>query len=492
MYSLGIDIGGTGCKCVAFTDDGVERAKAYKEYGLPSGSATLPPKTLADSVFFVLEECIKKIDAQKVCAITVASFGESFVAIDRDGQSVGDILLYFGNHDTSAFDRLIDGIGKDKFVRIAKLLPDPSFSLANMLYTKEIAEKPVWKFLFIASYITYLLSGETTTDVSLACRSLLLDVEKRDWSDELLSATGILRDELPDVAPTGSVIGKILPSLAKTLGLNPDTLIVVGGHDQIVNALGAGVLNPSDAVDTSGTCECVAPFFASMPENAEFQENHFACVPYLDTDGYVTYAYNVSAGSVVRWYRDCFEHALSQRAREAGKSLYAYMDDTCPDEPSSLIVLPFLQGMGGTPDVDAAATGLVAGLTTSTRLPDIYRATLEGITLEMRYNQEKLHDGGIKIDRLFACGGGAKSAPWLQIKADVLGVEIIPVLADETGAMGSAILGFAASKKKSIFDVAKPFLRYGKPYQPNEKNKALYDKKYEKYCALRKLYGDLR
>jgi len=489
MYSLGIDIGGTGCKCVAFTNDGVQHSKAYTEYNLPSGTTTLPPQILADSVLFVLGECLNKIDPKEVCAITVASFGESFVAIDKTGMPVDDILLYFGNHDTSSFDRLIDGVGKDTFVKIAKILPDPSFSLANMLYTKESSTSPVWKFLFVASYITYILSGETTTDISLACRSLLFDVENRCWSDELLSKTGISKSELPDVVPTGSIIGKILPDLADKFGLSPDTAIVVGGHDQIVNALGAGVLKPGDAVDTSGTCECITPLFDKLPENDEFHKNHFACVPYLNTTDYVTYAYNISAGSVVRWFRDCFEDALAAQAKKAEKSIYAYMDDICADAPSDLMVLPFLQGMGGTPEVDPSATGLIAGLTTGTRLSDIYRAVLEGITFEMRYNQEKLRDGGIKFDRLFACGGGAKSAPWLQIKADILGVEIIPVKADETGAMGSAILGFAASTGKSVFDVARLFYSYGNSYHPNPKNKAIYDKKYELYCALRKFYN---
>ena len=488
MYSLGIDIGGTGCKCVAFAHDGKLLARSYTEYNLPSGTTTLPPQTLKESVLFVLSECLKSINPKEVGAITVASFGESFVALSENGEPIGDILLYFGNYDTTSFTRIVDKIGKDTFVKIAKILPDPSFSLANMLYTKEMADKPVWKFLFVASYITYILSGKTTTDISLACRSLLFDVEKRAWSEELLQKTGISIDELPDVVQTGSIVGNILPELATQLGLSADTAIVIGGHDQIVNALGAGVLNPGDAVDTSGTCECITPLFSKLPENPDFHNNHFACVPYLGTKDYVTYAYNISAGSVVRWFRDCFHDALCEQAKQAGKQMYAYLDDICPDTPSDLMVLPFLQGMGGTPEVDPSATGLIAGLTTGTRLPDLYRAVLEGITFEMRYNQEKLGDDGITFNRLFACGGGAKSAPWLQIKADILGCEIIPVSADETGAMGSAILGIAAKEQRSVFDVAKPFLQYGKSYLPNFKHKELYDQKYEIYCSLRKFY----
>lgn len=113
---------------------------------------------------------------------------------------------------------------------------------------------------------------------------------------------------------------------------------------------------------------------------------NFACVPYLNDLGYVTYAYNISAGSVVKWYRDAPAYHLKQD----GRSIYDVLNETAPGEPTSLMVLPFLQDMGGTSDVDPNATGLIAGLTTQTRLPDIYRAILEGNTFEMRYNQEKL------------------------------------------------------------------------------------------------------
>ena len=152
------------------------------------------------------------------------------------------------------------------------------------------------------------------------------------------------------------------------------------------------------------------------------------------------------------------------------------------------MILPFLQGMGGTPDVDANATGAIFGLTTQTRLPDIYRAILEGVTFEMRYNQEKLRENGVVIARMYACGGGAKSKAWLQIKADIFGCESIPVEAEETGAMGSAILGIAAVTGESPFAVAKRFWKYGEPIKPNGKMREIYNKRYGRYAALRALY----
>lgn len=488
MISLGIDIGGTGCKCVAFSDAGKQLALSYEEYPLAAGAVNLPPEILVKSVFNVIRDCANRLsDRGEIVAITVSSFGESFVAIDTDGNALDDIRMYFGNSESAAFDALVEKVGAEKFMDICRILPDSSYSLAKMLYTLEIAPRPVWKFLFIAGYISYKFSGKAVTDVSLACRSLLYDVRKRCWSEELLDASGIREEQLPAVVPYGTSLGTVLPEVAKELGLPESTVVVIGTHDQIVNALGAGVREIGDAVDTSGTCECITPLFPTIPETLDFQKNNFACVPYLEDRGYVTYAYNISAGSVVRWYRD----ALGYHLNETGKSIYDILNETAPKEPTNLMVLPFLQGMGGTPDVDPNMTGLIAGITTQTRLPDIYRAILEGITFEMRYNMEKLESSNVQIQRLLACGGGARSKVWLQIKADILGCKIIPVKIEETGAMGSAILGFAAVTGEKPTEIAARFLRYAESVHPNPAHAEIYNRRYELYKQLRAFYKEI-
>lgn len=488
MICLGIDIGGTGSKCVAFSDRGQQLALSYEEYPLVAGAVNLPPEVLAASVFHVIRECADKLEnKEEIAAITVSSFGESFVAIDSDGNALDDIRMYFGNSESAAFDALVEKVGAEKFMDICRILPDSSYSLAKMLYTMEITPKPVWKFLFIAGFICYRLCGKAATDVSLACRSLLYDVKQGKWSEELAQAAGIPMGTLPEVVLYGTALGTLIPGVAQELHLPESVQVVIGTHDQIVNALGAGVQNVGDAVDTSGTCECITPLFTEIPETLDFQRDNFACVPYLEGRGYVTYAYNISAGSVVRWYRD----ALAYYLQEDGKSIYDILNDTAPGQPTNLMVLPFLQGMGGTPDVDPNATGLIAGLTTQTRLPDIYRAILEGITFEMRYNMEKLEAGNVYIQRLLACGGGARSKVWLQIKADILGCDIIPVNIEETGAMGSAILGFAAISGRRPMEITERFLRYGDVIHPNPAHWEVYNKRYTLYKQLRAFYKEI-
>ena len=207
MISLGIDIGGTGCKCVAFRDNGEQVALSYREYPTKPGEVNLDALALRESVFFVISDCVRKLeDPKDVTAITVSSFGESFVPVDKDGQPLTDIILYFANTESGAFTDLVNSIGAEKFMRITCVLPDASYSLAKMLYSLKAAPRPVWKFLFIASYICFCLSGESVADYSLACRSILFDVRKLCWSDELTSACGI------DPAKTHIFIQSMVPS----------------------------------------------------------------------------------------------------------------------------------------------------------------------------------------------------------------------------------------------------------------------------------------
>ncbi len=485
MIALGIDIGGTGCKSVAFRDDGTQLALHYLEYPNPSGNVNLNALTLRDCVFSVILGCVRELEhPEEVVSVTVSSFGESFVPVDQAGNPLTDIIMYFADSESTAFTEKVAAIGAEKISEITRVLPDASYSLAKMLAAPEETDK----FLFVASYIVHALSGKAVCDVSLACRSLLYDVKNNCWSEDLLKETGIAAEKLPEVLPTGGRVGPILPEMAEKLGLGRETIVVMGSHDQIVNALGSGVTEVDDAVNPTGTCECIAPLFREIP-GKDFIEKNFACVPYLNSGCYVTYAYNISGGSAVRWFRDALAMHLKDQAKAENCSIYDILNRVCPKDPTSLIVLPFVQGMGGTPDISTSATASISGLTTATTLPEIYRGLLEGLCFEMRFNLEAMEENGVIPQRLYACGGGARSKVWLQLKADIWNREIIPVETEETGAMGSAILGFAAvTGERNVLRLAKQFVRQGQPIRPASANQAHYDQQYRRYKRLRQFY----
>lgn len=487
MISLGIDIGGTGCRCIAFSDNGLQVAAAYEEYPNPPGKTSLEPLVLRGSLFAVIRACVLQLPNPKlVAAVTVSSFGESFVAVDRTGEPLGDIIMYFANSESRDFDRLVSAVGPERFMEITCVKPDASYSLAKMLHTQNTAPRPVHMFLLIAGYAAFCLSGEAVCDYSLACRTILFDVRRLCWSRELLDAAGISEAMLPTVLPTGAVVGTLLADVASELGLSPDVKVVIGSHDQIVSAMGAGVHQVGQGVDTTGTSECITPLFADIPADMEFIRRNYACVPYPDGLGYVTYAYNISGGAVVKWYRDTLAAHLREQAKAEGCSIYDLLNRVCPESPTELIVLPYFQGMGGTPDIETGCRGTFSGVSMSTTLPDVYRAILEGLTFEMAYNMQQLRRFDAAPTTLYACGGGARSRKWLQIKADILGCDIIPSLVEETGALGSAILGFAAvTGETDRMGLARHFVRSGDVISPNPANQAVYREKFTQFQELR-------
>ena len=144
--------------------------------------------------------------------------------------------------------------------------------------------------------------------------------------------------------------------------------------------------------------------------------------------------------------------------------------------------------------VDPNATGLIAGLTTRTRLPDIYRAILEGITFEMRHNMDRLSAGGVQIKRLLACGGGARSSVWMQIKADITGLPVHTLENPEAGAVGCIMLGaVAGGYYKDLYEASEALVRIKDTYLPNPAMHDKYAVHYERYCrlydAVKGIYG---
>ena len=478
---LGLDIGSSGCKCVAFTLDGEELCSEYREYTHVPGMANLDPFALKEAAFSVIRGCASKLeDRRAVSAISISSFGESFVALDDKGEPLGDIVMYYVDASSSLFSGVVERAGADRLIEITRVMPETMYSLAKMLPIIQERGK-VWKFLQVMDYIAWSLSGETCTDYSLATRTLLFDLSKLAWSDEILDCAGIPKDALPTPVKSGSIVGSITPAAASELGLERSVSIVICAQDQIAGALGSGVLEEGDAVDGNGTVECITPLFTGLREPG-FTLNNYVTIPYLTAGGYVTYAFNFTGGSLLKWYRAAFGSGLKG---EAGGSFYEHMNRNCPPAPSELVVIPHFQGAGGTPEIVREARGIIYGLDLKSDAYGIYRALLEGLSFEMKYNLEKLHSFGIDPRRFFAAGGGAKSKQWLQIKADIWGCEVLPVLTEEAGAQGTAIMAAAALHGEDITAVAKRFVKYGAPVKPSGEHAETYEKKYELYKNLR-------
>ncbi len=498
MIFLGLDVGSSGTKCVAFSEDGVQLAVCYREYTTRAGQADMDAREMFKAVCEVISGCAADpaVTKSEIAAISVTSFGESFVCVDREGNELSNIIMYTDKRGMAECDRILSSVGYDDAKNIICAKPDSMYSLPKIVWTLEnvpgVREK-IYKFLLIGDYICFKLGGETAINYSLACRAMAFDVEKLGWSKKLLDAAGVDESMLSTPVPCGSVVGDIMPKVADELGLPHGVKVVISAHDQVSAALGAGVLSPGEAVDGTGSVECITPVFDKIIRADGFADHNFVCIPYPSAAGlYCTYAFNFSGGVLLKWFRDCFAQNLKPEAEKRGVSVYRMLDETCPDTPTDVLVVPHFMGAGGTPDLVASAKGTITGMSMATTLPDIYRATMEGLTFEIAYNIEMLGKFGININALRATGGGASSPIWLRIKTDILGLPITPLKTKEAGAAGCAMLAAVAlGKYANLADAASNFVKVGETYEPSKQFADIYAEKYAKYKAIRQSALDI-
>lgn len=496
MIFLGLDAGSTGIKCVAFSETGSQLSAAYSEYPTSAGAGDMNADTIFGAAKDVIARCVsgKGVKRSEVAAIAVTSFGEACVPVDRDGNCLCDMIMYTDKRGVSENGRLIEKLGREYISSVTCANPAPMYSLPKIMWMSEniaAVHERTFKFLQAADFICYRLSGEFTTTHTQACRTAAFDVERLQWSAELLEAAGICLEQMPEPVPNGTVIGSLRGELARELGLPENIKIVAGSQDQIAAATGAGVLSAGQAVDGTGSVECITPVFDRIIKANGFTSNNYVCVPHSVDGLYATYAFNFSGGVLLKWFRDTFAQSMKADAAAHGVSVYRMLDELCPASPSDILVVPHFLGAGGTPDIIPNAKGSIIGMTMETGIPDIYRAVMEGLTYEMAYNLEKLAQQGISVSQLMATGGGASSAVWLGIKADIFGslcgiTSITPLLTGEAGAAGCAMMaGCALGSFNSLSEAAESFVSYGQPVCPDFKYKEVYLEKYERFKAVR-------
>lgn len=491
----GLDIGTSGCKCTIMNTEGKLLSSCYQDYAVSRTASAheVDARVIWEAVCTVIRGAIAK-SSETMTALSVTSFGESCALLDNEGRELGPILLYTDPRGQEQCDELIEKIPEKEIYRICGHRPNPTYFLPKLMWIRENQPELYEKIRFVLpvnAYIVYRLTGEAVADYSLAARTMMLDIRARDWSDKLLQAAGVDRRILPRVIETGTAAGKVLSSTAKELGMSPDALVVIGCHDQVAASLGAGAMKAGTAVNGSGTVECVTPVFDSIPEHPVLFDSGYAIVPAI-RNLYVTYAYILTGGALLQWYRDQFAATAYAQAKASGKSIYAVLDSMVKPEPTGLLLLPHFAG-AATPYMDIHAKGAICGLSLENDAADVYQAMLEGICYEMRMNLELLEQAGIVIDGLRATGGGARSPVWLQIKADILDKPIDTLNVDEAGTVGSLMLAGLATGDYANLDEAFELVHTVKrltPAENRERYTPIYNRYRRVYNAMRTIYAD--
>jgi xylulokinase len=490
MSLLGIDIGSTGTKGIAFDPEGRALATAYREYRevYPGPNMIeLPPEDVWQAVQAVIRQVAAATRNDPIEALSISAIGEAFTPVARDGAFLHNTITSMDNRSVAQAEALRESVGEWDCFCLTGQPMHPSYTLTKVMWLRE--QRPdvyaqTWKCLLWPDIVMLKLGLGPRLDYTLAGRTMAFDVVQKHWSPTMLDAAGVSPALFAEPIQSGAVVGEVPGPVAQDLGLPSGVLVVAGGHDQQMNALGAGIVSQGLAVDGMGSVECVSVAFDQPVMTPGMLEHNYCVYPHVKPDMYASLAFTYSAGSILRWFRDQFGAAEVAEAEATGRDPYEILLSDLPQDPTGCFLIPYFAG-SGTPYLDPLAKGALLGLSLSCDRKTIVKAILEGICYELSLNLAALAQAGVGIDCLRATGGGSRNAEWLQIKADVTGKRVVTLNVSETGCLAGMILGAVAlGHYPSVDEACRVLVQERLEFSPHEPAHSRYAELHEVYTGL--------
>lgn len=488
MYYIGVDLGTSALKLVMMKGNGELVKTVSKEYPLYFPRSGWSEQNPTDW-FLAVKEGLKELAAfadEKIAGISFGGQMHGLVILDKDDNVLRPAILWNDGRSTEETDYLNNVIGKEKLSKLTANIAFAGFTAPKILWVKnnepEIFAK-IAKIMLPKDYISYMLSGNFSTDYSDASGMLLLDVKNKKWSKEMIDICSISEDMLPKLYESYEVVGAIKPELAKELGLNDDIKIVAGAGDNAAAAIGTATVGEGAcniSLGTSGTVFISSKNFGVDSFNALHSFAH--------ADGnYHLMGCMLSAASCNKWW---MEEILKT------KDFAKEQSDIDNLGENNVFFLPYLMGERS-PHNDPDAAGTFIGMRMDTKREDMTLAIFEGVTFALRDSLEVARSLGIKIDRTMICGGGAKSSLWKRLVANILNVEVDVPVSEEGPGFGAAILAaVGCGEYESVEKAAKSIIKIKEKIKPEADLVVKYEEKYQKfkriYPALKDVFKEIR
>lgn len=488
MCYIGIDLGTSAVKLLLMSAEGDIENTVSKEYPLyfpQPGWSEQNPEDWWKAVLKGLKELTVECDRSTIRGISFGGQMHGLVVLDDRDQVIRPAILWNDGRTSKQTDYLNRVVGKEKLSQYTANIAFAGFTAPKILWLME--EEPenfgkISKIMLPKDYLAYRLSGSFCTDVSDASGMLLMDVEHKCWSHEMLGICRITESQLPRIYESYEAVGTLLPQLAEELGFPSDVKIAAGAGDNAAAAVGTGTVGEgccNISLGTSGTIFISSEHFKVDPNNALHAFAH--------ADGhYHLMGCMLSAASCNKWW---MEEILN--TREYGKE----QETITKLGENRVFFLPYLMGERS-PHNDSDARGTFIGMTMDTAREDLTQAVLEGVAFAIRDSFEVARSLGIQIKRTKICGGGAKSPLWKKIIANVLGIPVDIVRTEEGPGYGGAILAAVACKEyATVQEAAGKLVRVSDTVMPDEELTRKYDERYQKfrkiYPSVKKLFKEL-
>jgi xylulokinase len=480
-YVVGIDVGSQSVKALLLDESGATAATAHAACATShpaSGWAEQNPEDWERAIAGVVRSvrASAQISAADVAAIGLASQVDGLVALDDGLRPVRPAIIWMDRRATRQSDALSGAVGEDALVAQTGLNPDASHTAPKAMWLRDEEPGHYARTRWLApvgGHLNGWLTGEVVQDHANASCTLLYDLERRAWSDELVGHAGLDREQLPEIQSSGAVIGTLRRDVAHELDLSPACQVVVGTGDEHAAALGAGALAPGVVVDVLGTAEPVAVVATeAVVDEQRLVETHAHAVDgmlLVENPGFV------SGGSTQWW-------AQMQGIPQA--ELFA-MAELAPPGSEGVLFLPALSGSTA-PRWNDRMRGCFAGLALNHDAAHLARAVLEGCAYALRDIVDRFDALGLAGDEIRVVGGGARSPLWLQIRADVTGRPLRPVRGEHATSAGAAMLaGVAAGFFADLSEaVAQTVSVANTAVEPRPQNAGVYAEAYGAYRAL--------
>lgn len=498
QYLLGIDCGTTACKSALFDVNGRRIAMETAEYGIfhaqPSW-AEQDPDWWWDAVVQTVRNLIKKtkITGSSVLCVGVDSQREAVVPLDAKGKKLMNSIIWLDKRTMSIAKEMKNLLSPEEVIEKTGVPIDYFFSAAKILWVKRERSqvfRKIKSLLFPKDYVEYKLTGALTTDYSMASRTMLFDVRRRIWAEEICETLGIPLEMLPEVKGSWEVVGEVTGEAAKKIGLAKNTPVVSGGGDRPCEALGAGVIAPGRINVGTGTATV---FEVPLSEPTPDRKGRVDCCCHVVPNTWEYEAVIMTTGASLRWFRDVFGYEEVEKAQETGGDPYKYFDKLAEkvDKGSSMLFYyPYPMG-AKSPKFNDLARAVFFGFTLGHGKAHFIRAVLEGVAFQYVETLEMLSELGVHVKEVSMVGGESKSSLWNRIKADVIGIPIkIPEASDAAAALGSAILaGVGSGVYKNAQEGVESCVRSMERYDPRMDEHEEYMKIHEKYRKVYDTFG---
>ena len=482
MLFIGVDLGTSAVKLLLMDENGKICKIVSREYPLyfphPGWSEQNPEDWFVQSMEGI-RELTAACDKSQVQGISFGGQMHGLVALDNQDQVIRPAILWNDGRTGKQTDYLNQVIGKDKLSEYTANIAFAGFTAPKILWMKENEPEifaKICKIMLPKDYLAYKLSGSFCTEYSDASGMLLLDVEHKCWSEEMLGICGITKEQLPKLYESWEVVGTLKKEIAEELGLPESVKVIAGAGDNAAAAVGTATVGDGGcniSLGTSGTLFISSKKFGVDENNALHSFAH--------ADGnYHLMGCMLSAASCNKWWMDEILKTKAYQEEQAGITKLG---------ENRVFYLPYLMGERS-PHNDPDARAAFIGMSMDTTREDMTQAVLEGVAFGLRDSLEVARSIGVSPERTKICGGGAKSPLWRKIIANVMNMKVDIIESEEGPGYGAAILAaVGCGVFSSVEEAAKKLVKVVATEEPDPELTAKYEERYQKF---RKLYPALK